>query len=215
MDERYAQLRAVILGLDVSGSESQAKRILAEGGDARDVIDRLIKPTADEIGDKFDRGEFFLPHLMLAGNALESAMNVLLAALPVGEGMVQHSVVVGTVKGDIHTIGKNIVAMMLRTGGFTVHDLGVDIDAQTFVREAIAHSADIIALSSLLTTTLPYQKDVIQELKTQGVRDKFKVIIGGGPATPEWAQEIEADAYGKDAAEALVEAKRLVGLGGV
>jgi methanogenic corrinoid protein MtbC1 len=212
IEERYAQLRAAILALDADRAENEAKLIIADGGDARWAIEEIVKPTADEVGRKFDSGEFFLPHLMLAGTALESAMSVLLSALPTSEDRHQRSVVIGTVKGDIHTIGKNIVAMMLRTGGFAVHDLGVDVDAPVFVREAEAHGADIIALSSLLTTTLPYQRDVIAELERKGIRSKYKVLIGGGPATQEWADEIGADAYGKDAAEALVAAKRLVGL---
>jgi len=208
--ELFQQMQSAILALDCDGASRAAGGILAQGGDAHQAIDQVIKPTADEIGQRFERGEFFLPHLMLAGEALEKAMDVLMEAIPAGEGPSRRSVLIGTVKGDIHTIGKNVVAMMLRTGGFQVHDIGVDIDVDSFIREATAHNVDIIALSSLLTTTLPYQREVIEELTDQGLRDRFKVLIGGGPATQEWADQIGADGYGKDATEGLAVARRIV-----
>jgi len=105
----------------------------------------------------------------------------------------KRSVLIGTVEGDIHSIGKNVVAMMLRTGGFEVHDLGVDVSTDTFIQQALARNVDIIAMSSLLTTTLPHQRDLIERLKSRGLRDRFKVLVGGGPATQAWADEIGAD----------------------
>jgi len=215
MDEKVKELhetlRAAILDLDADAAERLAREILDSGGDARETIDSVIKPTADEIGEKFEQEEFFLPQLMLAGAALEQAMTALLEAVPSGEGPSKRSVLIGTVKGDIHTIGKNVVAMMLRTGGFEVHDLGVDVNTETFIREALARNVDIIAMSSLLTTTLPYQRDMIEELRSRGLRDRFKVLVGGGPATQAWADEIGADGFGKDAAEGLAVVRRLVG----
>ena len=204
-------LRTKVLGLDVSGAEHAARELLEAGADPHQVIQDVVKPTADEIGRKFESEEYFLPQLMLAGNALEAAMNVLLEALPPQERRGKRSVLIGTVRGDVHTIGKNIVAMMLRSGGFEVHDLGVDVEAKKFVAEAQERRTDIIALSSLLTTTLPYQREVIKELNAQGIREQFKVLVGGGPATPAWAEEIGADGYGKDAAEALALARRVLG----
>lgn len=212
LTQQYERLHSAIIGLDDAGAAAAARDLLASHVDPRDAIDSVIKPTAAEIGDKFQREEFFLPQLMLAGNALDAAMTVLLEAMPVSGEQSKKTVLIGTVKGDIHTIGKNIVAMMLRTGGFDVQDLGVDVDAPTFVKEAVARNADIIALSSLLTTTLPYQRDVITELESQGLRNRFRVLIGGGPATQEWADEIGADGYGKDAGEALAAARKLAGV---
>ena len=211
LTSKYERLHSAILGMDDHEAAAAAGDLLASRVDPNDVIDSIIRPTADEIGDKFQREEFFLPQLMLAGNALDAAMSVLLKAIPASGEQSKKTVLIGTVKGDIHTIGKNIVAMMLRTGGFDVQDLGVDVDASTFVKEAVAREADIIALSSLLTTTLPYQRDVISELKSQRLRDRFRVLIGGGPATQEWADEIGADGYGKDAGEALAVARRITG----
>ena len=207
------QLHSAILQLDIEGAGKLAEKILSEGGDANEVIDMVIKPTADEVGEKFQRGQFFLPQLTLSGKALEAGMAVLIKALPTGQAGTKSSVVIGTVKGDVHTIGKNVVSMMLRTGGFDVYDLGVDINTAAFIEEATSREVDIIAMSSLLTTTLPYQRDVIEELGSRGLRNKFKVIVGGGPCSQAWADEIGADGYGKDATEALATARALIGQG--
>ncbi len=207
----YDQLTAAILGLDAPGSAELARKILDAGDDPQRAIHEAIKPAADEVGAKFQREEYFLPQLMLAGQALEAAMDLFLEAAPTAGEKTKHRVVIGTVKGDVHTIGKNVVAMMLRTGGFDVHDLGTDVDTATFVREATECEADVIAMSSLLTTTLVYQRDVISELENRNLRDRFKVLVGGGPATSEWAEKIGADGYGKDATEALAVARRIVG----
>jgi len=210
-DEMRAELAEAILALDEARAAELAHKILDAGGDPTAAIERAIKPTADEIGAKFEREEFFLPQLMLAGQALNAAMDVFLAAAPAEAGAGKRSVVIGTVKGDVHTIGKNVVAMMLRTGGFNVHDAGIDVPSAAFVDQAVEKEADIIALSSLLTTTLAYQREVIEELESRDLRGRFKVLIGGGPASRQWAEEIGADGYGKDANEALAEARRVLG----
>ena len=212
LKECHSQLMAAILDLDKRRAEKLARQLLADGGDPQAAIQEVIKPAANEIGDKFQCEEYFLPQLMMAGGALEAAMNVFAEAIPAGEHESKRVVVIGSVQGDVHTIGKNVVATMLRAAGFDIHDLGVDVDADTFVRQAIARDADIIALSSLLTTTLLYQRDVIDALTEQGLRERFKVIVGGGPATQQWADEIGADGFGKDAVEALTVAQRLVGI---
>ena len=209
-DASYAELAEAILGMDEARAAEVARGVVDAGGDPIAAIEQAIKPTADEIGLKFEREEFFLPQLMLAGQALNAAMDVFLAAAPADAGAAKHSVVIGTVKGDVHTIGKNVVAMMLRTGGFDVHDVGVDVPSAAFVEHAVEKEADIIALSSLLTTTLPYQREVIEELTSRDLRGRFKVLIGGGPASREWAEEIGADGYGKDANEALADARRVL-----
>ena len=215
MDETgfAARLRQAVLELDGARAKAVAEQALAAGEDARLMIERVVTPTAEEIGKKFERDEFFLPQLILAGEALEQAMNVLLAAVPRAERKSRTVVVIGTVKGDIHTIGKNIVAMVLRTAGFEVHDLGIDVSAETFISEAVAKGASIIAASSLLTTTLPYQRELIEELRRKGLRERFKVLIGGGPSSRKWAEEIGADGHGVDAVEAVAEARRLTGGG--
>jgi dimethylamine corrinoid protein len=148
----------------------------------------------------------------MAGSALEAASQALQKAIPEGKLEKKKVVVIGTVEGDMHSLGKNIVAMMLRASGFEVHDLGVDVRSSAFVRRAQEVKADLIGLSCLLTTTLPYQREVMEDLVAQGLRERFKVLVGGGPVTAEWAAEIGADGCGADAVEAVRLARLLTRL---
>lgn len=210
-EQMQSQLAAAVFDLESSRAEDLARRLLDSGADPLVLIEQVVKPTADEVGDRFRREEFFLPQLMLAGQALEAVMGILLEAAPAARDASKRSVLIGTVRGDVHSIGKNVVAMMLRTGGFEVHDLGVDVDADAFVREAVARDVDLVALSSLLTTTMGYQRDVVDLLEQKGLRQRFKVLVGGGPVTQGWADEIGADGFGGDAEAGLSVARRLVG----
>jgi corrinoid protein of di/trimethylamine methyltransferase len=164
------------------------------------------------IGDKFNLGECFLPELIRAGNTFNAAIKILEPAITnSGKGKKQTGVVVlGTVTGDVHKIGKEILGMLMRTRGFVVHDLGEDVSLSTFVEKAEALNADIIAMSALLTTTMPAQKEVIDFLKEKGIRDNFKVMVGGGPVSQEWADEIGADGYSETAEAAVKLAKNLI-----
>jgi methanogenic corrinoid protein MtbC1 len=148
----------------------------------------------------------------MSADAMTAASQVLEASLPKERLSARKVVVIGTVQGDLHTVGKGIVAMMLQAGGFEVHDLGVDVKSSVFIARARELKADIIALSSLMTTTLPYQRELIQTLEAMALRDQFKVMVGGGPVTRSWADQIGADGYGQSATEALAAAKRLTGL---
>ena len=210
--EAVNKLKEAILTPDVEAAKQAAREIVAKGIDPNRAIEEGIRGSTGILAEKFDSGEFFLPHLVMAGEAMIEAGNILEAVLPKSSLAAKKVVVVGTVEGDMHSVGKNIVAMMLRCGGFEVHDLGVDVKSSAFVQRAKDLGADIIALSSLMTTTRPYQREVIEELESLGLRQRFRVMVGGGPVTREWAREIGADGYGKDAAEALTEARRLVGI---
>ena len=211
-DELKAKLTDAILGCDSDASKVAAQAILDAGVDPVEVLNTTVADTANKVGDKFESGEFYLPHLVLAGNAIEAASEVLQSAVPTGELAEKKVIVIGTVEGDMHSLGKNIVAMMLRASGFEVHDLGVDVKSGAFVQRAKDVGADVIGLSCLMTTTLPYQREVIEDLAAQGLRGQFIVIIGGGPVTSEWAEEIGADGYGRDVTEAVKVAKVLTGL---
>jgi dimethylamine corrinoid protein len=156
-----------------------------------------VSATAAQVGERFESGEYYLPHLVMAGNAIEAASQVLQEAVPSEKLPQKKVVVIGTVEGDMHSLGKNIVAMMLRASGFEVHDLGVNVRSSAFIQRAQEVDADIIGLSCLMT---------------QGLRDRFKVLIGGGPVTSAWAEEIGADGYGRDVTEAVQVAKLLAGL---
>jgi len=164
------------------------------------------------VGDKFEAGELWLPHLVLGADALEAAVKVLEGhmALEDLESTSRGTIVIGTVEGDIHDLGLRIVASMLRANGFRVYDIGCDARTLNFIEKAKEGNADIIAASSLMTTTMPFMKDLIEALETAGIRDQYKVMVGGGPVSEEWAKAIGVDGYGKDAAEAVRVANELV-----
>ncbi len=179
-----------------------AERLLAGGADPIEMIEALTKTMA-HVGDLFARLEIFLPEIMLAGEALGRVVEVLGPHLDrVGGRECKGKVVIGVVKGDLHEIGKNIVKLILETNGFEVKDLGYNVDSLTFVKEAEAMDADFIASSSLMTTTMPRQKEIIEILRDKGIRDRFKVVIGGAPTSQMWADQIGADLYCRDAKSA-------------
>ena len=177
---------------------------LEQGLAARILLDDGLVVGIREVGELFRRGEVFLPEMMLAAEAWQSGMDVLEPLLVTGEATEPKGrVVIGTVKGDIHSLGKNIVSTMLKTAGFDVIDLGTDVPASRFVTAAGDSRASIIAVCALMTTTMPQQKEVIEHLHASGRRSEFLVMVGGASTTSEWAAEIGADAYGETAADAV------------
>ena len=176
------------------------------------AINEGLSKGIDVIGDRFGRGEIYLPELILAADAINGGLEILLPALPKGEETKKGKIVLGTVKGDIHEIGKNIVAVLLTAKGFEVYDLGRDVPLEKFVEKAIEVKADVVGMSALLTTTMEGQKRVVEELKEAGLRDKVKTIVGGAPISQAWANRIGADAYGENATEAVVKIKALTGM---
>ena len=190
-----------------------AKKIIAMQMDPLLAIDDGIRKGLDIVEDGFRREEVFLPQLVMAGEAAMEGSAILEKALEKGAAKSRSSgvMVIGTVEGDIHAIGKTLVTTLFKTASFSVIDLGVDVPAEKFIEAVKAHSPDILGLSSLLTTTLREQKGVIDALVEAGLRDKVKVMVGGGVVTREWADKIGADAYGEDAMEAVEIGKRMVG----
>jgi corrinoid protein of di/trimethylamine methyltransferase len=185
---------------------------LDEGLPARVLLDDGLVAGIREVGEMFRRGEVFLPEMMLAAEAWQAGMDVLdplLAGQPQVEA--KGHVVIGTVKGDIHSLGKNIVSTMLKTAGFELTDLGVDVPASRFVTAAIDGRADIIAVCALMTTTMPQQKEVIEHLVAAGKRKDFFVMVGGASTTQAWADQIGADGHGETAADAVALAEAHVG----
>jgi corrinoid protein of di/trimethylamine methyltransferase len=208
--EEMAQ--AVIDGLP-DKARDLAGEALRLGIDPLAAIDQGLKPGMDVVGEGFARGELFIPDLMMSGEAMKTAIATLEPELMKRkqERRVLGKVVIGTVQGDIHEIGKTLVATMLAANGFEVHDLGVDVTPQQFLDEVRQVNANVLGLSALLTTTLLNQEAVILTLKEAGLRDQVKVIVGGVPASPEWAEEIGADGYAENATEAVQVVKQLVG----
>jgi len=201
-----------ILSLDPEKAREVAEKLVKSDIDPNEALEKAMSPGMEEVGRRFKIGELFLPELQLSAEVFRVAMNILQPKILASGGAMKNKgrVVIGTVKGDIHSIGKDLVATMLRTAGFEVHDIGVDVSAFNFLEEAQNKKADIIALSALLTTTMPMQQEVIEALKSEGLREKFRVLVGGAPVNQAWAQKIGADGYGENAAQAVDLAKKLI-----
>lgn len=200
------------------GEVEEAVSIVKEGLDAGipplEIMEKGGTKGLQLVSQRFSEGTAFLPELMLAGDAMTEILSLILDKIG-DEGAAERlgKVVIGQVKGDLHDIGKNVVSALLSVNGFEVHDLGVDVDPKTFIDKAKEIGASIIASSTLLTTSMPYQKDIVEYLKDVGLRDKFFCIVGGGPVTPEWAEKIGADGYSRNATDAVELCKRLVKAG--
>ena len=203
-------LKEAIIAIDEEKAKATAENIINKKIDPSIAIKYSIANAAIKVGEKFDSGEYYLPHLVMAGDLMEAVSAILEKNISAEQIERKKVIVVGTVQADMHSVGKNIVSTMLKAGGFEVHDMGVDVPSMSFIEKAKEVRADMIALSSLLTTTMPYQREVIEDLASMGIRDQFKVMVGGGPVTKAYAEEIGADGYGKDAIEALEEAKKLL-----
>ncbi len=201
-------LQNAVLKYDSEAALKAAKAAVSEKVDPLVAIEKGLVPAIEQIGDKFEKMEIYLPELMLAGEAMKSALALLLPLLPKGTAGTKATVVIGTVQGDVHEIGKNIVSSMMMAGGFNVVDLGVDVKTISFVDEAKKNNAKIIGASALMSSTIGSQKDIVDYLVATGDRKKFAVLVGGGPTTKEWAKEIGADGCGMNAAEAVRLAKK-------
>lgn len=203
--ELFEELREAMVSLEKEKVLRLTEKSLEMDLEPLEVIDHGLLPGLTEIGKQFENEEVFLPELMLSAMMFQNAMNLLQPRIKAlgKQSRKKGTVVIGTVKGDMHYIGKNIVRLLLEISGFEVHDLGVDVDPLKFVQKAREVQADIIALSALLTTTLVGQKDVIETLVSQGVRDRFKVMVGGGAVTKKWSEDIQADGYAETAYAAV------------
>jgi corrinoid protein of di/trimethylamine methyltransferase len=212
--ELYTELSMAVIDGDEELAVSLTEQALEGGLNPLEIIAQGLGPGMDVVGDKFSCGEFFLPHLVMAGNTMKAALAQLEPALK-ASGMERETlgtVVLGTVAGDIHEIGKSLVATMLTANGFVVHDLGVDVPPARFVETVRQTGAGLLGLSALLTTTMVVQRKVIEELAEAGLRDQVKVMIGGAPVSGQWAEEIGADGYAEDAAGAVALARWLAGV---
>ena len=204
-------LYEAILSLDADKARGMAEELIKTDIDITEAIETRMSPAMEEIGRKFQTGEMFLPELALSADVFQAAMDILQPKLSEAKQKVKPKgrIVMGSVKGDIHSIGKDLVCTMLKTAGFEVFNLGVDIPTFTFLEEAQKNEVDIIGLSALMTTTMPQQREIIEALNSEGLRGKFQVIVGGGSVNQEWANKIGADGYGESPAQAVELAKRL------
>lgn len=199
----------------IQGNSKEAKKIVKsllnnKKLEVRDIIEKGVANGLKVVGDKFEKREYFLPEMLASANAVKEIMPLLESYLRRKEEGAMPKVLICTVEGDIHDIGKNIVAITLQGVGFDVHDLGVDVSAKEIVETVKEEEPKIVALSALLTSTMTKMKEVVDSLKNAGVRDKVKILIGGPPINSEFAKRIGADAYGKDAWDAVEKAKELL-----
>jgi corrinoid protein of di/trimethylamine methyltransferase len=210
--EIYDKLAQAVIDGEPEDAQELARQALDLGLDPLDCINRGLSPGIDRVGELFASGEYFLPDLIIGGDAMKVALGVLEPALTGGqERKVLGQVVLGTVEGDLHEIGKTLVGTMLTANGFLVTDIGVDKSAAEFVAAVKESGATLVGASALLTTTMLHQQEVVEALKEAGLRDQVKVMVGGAPITESWAEKIGADGYADDAISAVAVAKRLVG----
>jgi corrinoid protein of di/trimethylamine methyltransferase len=212
--ERFESMAQSVVDGEVEDAERLARQAIEQGVDPLDAINQGFVVGVNHVGEEYAAGEMFLPDLVLAGEAMKAAVAVLEPEMQRRgtKRQMLGTVVIGTVDGDIHDIGKTLVATMLAASGFQVYDMGVDVPVQTFLEKARETSADIVGLSALLTTTMVKQKDVIEALEEAGLRPQIKVMVGGAPVTRTWAEEIGADGFSEDAIGAVTVAKELVGV---
>jgi len=212
-DELFESMKQSIIDGDADRAREVSQRAITEGINPLEAIHHGFLPGLNLVGEQFDQGEMFLPDLVLAGEAMKAATAILEPELQ-KTGRKRETlgkVILGTVNGDIHEIGKTLVGTMLSASGFEVFDLGVDVPVEIFAVRAKQLDADIVGISALLTTTMTGQKGVVEELERHGLRPRVKVTIGGAPVTQSWADEIGADGFGKDAQAAVALAKTLIG----
>lgn len=205
-----SELSQAVINGQKAKAEELTRKALEEGVSPVTIINEALVPGMAVVGEKFKNNEFYIPEVLVAARAMNAAMAIV-KPLIVGDQLKPlGKVVIGTVRGDLHDIGKNLVMMMLEGAGFEIVDLGVDVAPEKFVEAAKANSADVVAMSALLTTTMPAMKDTIAALEENGLRDKVKVIIGGAPVTQSYADSIGADGYAPDAASAVDKVKELL-----
>jgi 5-methyltetrahydrofolate--homocysteine methyltransferase len=212
MTELTGLFEAILTG-DAKSAVAVTKQALDEGIEPLKLVTEAMMPAMDEAGRRFEAEEYFVPELLLAARAMKAAMALIRPLLVASGAKSAGRVAVGTVKGDLHDIGKNLVASMLEGGGFEVLDLGADVAPEKFIEAVKEKGAQVVCLSALLTVTMPAMKTTIEALKTAGVRGSVKVLVGGAPVTAQYASEIGADGYGENANSAVALTRKLLGVG--
>jgi len=209
------KLKMSVISGQEEDAEKAAREILDIGIDPMEVLERHLFPAMKSVGEKFETGEYFLTDLMFAADAMKAASRILTSKMKERSGREMARtktgrVLIGTVSGDVHDIGKNIVSLLLEINGFEIHDLGKDVDSMRFIEGSTEIDADIMALSALMTTTKPAQKEVMDLLNEMGTRQKFVVMVGGAPTSKEWAEQIGADGWAETAEQAVRVAQELI-----
>ena len=205
------QLKQAIIDGNEGVATAMTQALLASGASAREILDEALLPGMDVVGARMREGECFIPEVLLSARVMQACLDLLRPHMAAGEEAGGGVVVIGTVEGDLHDIGKNLVGMLLQGAGFTVVNLGTGVTAAAFVAAVKEHQPKIVGMSALLTTTLPHMAETLALLKAEGLREQVKVMVGGAPVTAAFADEIGADGYGANAGMAVARAKELVG----
>jgi len=211
MSEFKALTEAVLKG-DIDKAVAETQKALDAGKNVQAILDESLIAAMGEVGDRYSKGIIFVPQMLRSAKTMKECMKLLEPLLKEAAVTTKGKVLIGTVKGDLHDIGKNLVSMMMEGAGFVITDLGVDVPPEKFVQKAQEVEPDIVAMSALLSTTMPSMPQTIKALEEAGIRNKVKVMIGGAPVTAKYAQEIKADCYAADAGSAVNEAKKLLGI---
>jgi 5-methyltetrahydrofolate--homocysteine methyltransferase len=201
----------VVVG-DVAAVESLVQEAVTEGVSPWELVTQYLLPGMGEVGERFERAEFFVPEMIIAARAMQAGIAVLRPSMVEDQLEAVGHAVIGTVQGDVHDLGKNLLGMMLEGAGFRVHDLGADVAPERFVEAVGEDSADIVGLSALMTTTMPSMKRTIEALEAAGLRDGVKVLVGGAPVSEEYCDEIGADGCAPDASSGVRKAQELIGV---
>jgi 5-methyltetrahydrofolate--homocysteine methyltransferase len=204
------QLYEAVVNGDAKAAHALTQEALNEGVDPLTLVNEHMIPAMDEVGRRFESNEYFVPELLISARAMKASLDLIRPILIARGDRPMGRVAIGTVKGDLHDIGKNLVASLLEGGGFEVFDLGVNVSPEKFIESVKERNANIIAMSALLTTTMPAMRTTIEALKQAGVRSQVKVLIGGAPITQKYADEIGADGYSENAVGAVALAKKAV-----
>jgi 5-methyltetrahydrofolate--homocysteine methyltransferase len=197
----------VLMQGDADGVRAKVQTAVDQGVPAVDILNQALIAGMDIVGERMENADMFIPEVLMAARAMSGALNILKPLLAEEDAAARGKVIIGTVKGDLHDIGKNLVAMMLESGGLEVHNLGVDISPEEFVKQTKDHHANLVCLSALLTTTMPMMEATVAALTEAGLKDQVKVLVGGAPVTQSFADAIGADGYAPDAGSAVKMAK--------
>lgn len=208
----FAEVQEYVIVGNAKGADQWTIDALAEGMDPMVIVNEGLVPAMDIVGEKFKNEEYYMPDMLVSARAMKVAMAHLKPLIAAAGGSTKGTVVVGTVQGDLHDIGKNLVGMMLEGAGFEVIDVGTDVSPETFIKAIEEHDADLLCLSALLTTTMPMTAETIVALNEAEIRSRVKVMIGGAPVTAAYAARVGADGFAEDAASAVETARKLVGV---
>ncbi len=206
-----AEIQKYVIEGNAKGAEQWTKDALADGMDSMVIVNKGLTPAMDVVGEKFKNEEYYMPDMLVSARAMKAAMSLVKPLIAEAGGSPKGTVIVGTVQGDLHDIGKNLVGMMLEGAGFDVVDLGTDVTPETFITAVEEHDAKLLGLSALLTTTMPMIDETIAALNEAEIRSRIKIMVGGAPVTAAYAASIGADGFAEDAATAVETAKELIG----